>query len=150
VLHRRLTALALLAAGLCSGCLPLLTWRPAVRGRLIDELTGRPVPGVRITPSYHEEFIASDSREVREGHAVTDANGEFFVPGHWMFRLLLVGTLYDFEPRFVVSFPPYEQPVYCCFRVERSGRRSYSLTLCSSRPCRRTSPQPGGFSGQLL
>jgi hypothetical protein len=134
--HPRRTVALAAAALLCAGCFPLLTWRAAVRGRVIDELTGRPVPSLRVRLGYEgDSSLAQRRLWGDEKEVVTDANGEFFVPGYKRLVFLVLGNYAAFHPWFVFSYPPYEQYVHCCYRVERSSPRTYTLIICSSRPC---------------
>jgi cytochrome c553 len=105
----------------------------------VDELTGRPVPGVQIQLLYQTRVVEGSSRYL-EPPVLTDANGEFFVAGHLRIVVLRPLAAAESGPVFGLAYPPYAEPLLCCYRVERGESRAYTLTVCGSRPCKALRP----------
>jgi hypothetical protein len=82
-----------LAALLSGACVPLpiphrATERGTIRGRVVDDATGRPLEGVRVSVGYART----------KPDATTDADGRFEIPERERWRLFWVLPLVPFDP----------------------------------------------------
>jgi hypothetical protein len=123
---RRADVLLLLAVPCAiAGCLPVATWNPATRGRVVERATGAPVAGALVVTDYPMKGLGTSGSDIG-GSAVTNADGRFFIPGRPSFLLLMPMLGKQFLPDFAVYYPVYD---YVQAESHATGFNSYRIEV---------------------
>lgn len=126
-----LAVVLLLLFGLhtCVGGWPVNYGAP-VRGRVIDERTGRPVTGAVVVGQWYTTAFMGAQHRMHASEAVTDGKGEFFLPG----MPLKIRRPFDhyetYDPLLAVYKPGYAVIINADnVGLKRMGYQPYSMAM---------------------
>ena len=125
------TRLLLVLMGVMGSCHivtgPPFYYSEPIRGRVIDEHTGMPNPGVVVVPIWVADGGWASAEPLYADEAVTDAEGEFVIPAMWPRLRRPMSLLCRNDPEIWLYKPGYHLS-----RLNNSPRHPYGY----AGPCR--------------
>lgn len=106
---------------------PPFYYSEPIRGRVIDEYTGKPNPGVVVVPIWVADGGWASAEPLYADEAVTDTNGEFVIPAMWPQLRTPMSLLCRNDPEIWLYKPGYQVS-----RLNNSPRHPYGY----AGPCR--------------
>lgn len=103
--------LPLLLVPLLIGC-AVAHYYGSIKGRVVDRDTGQPLEGAAVVAMYRTVYGSLGGEVTRfedAQEAKTDANGEFSIPGIFVFAPRPPFSWFNWEPEFCVYQPEYGQ-----------------------------------------